>query len=124
MRLRRVNGVLPFGNWMDDLGYTVGQGPGIYGPVDPDAHVATSLHYKDPSQAYDVNFGSSGPDENEALRELYRRVLRFKRRHPRFPLDEMFFNGFGYMKEYGVDVNHPIEGHDTHLHVGFSVYQW
>jgi hypothetical protein len=35
----------------------------------------------------------------------------------------MFFNGFGYMKEQGkpdISPNHPMTGHETHLHIGMT----
>ncbi len=79
----------------------------------------------------DINHygGEYGPgysgSESEALKWLYHRTLQHAREHPRqLPLDEMFHDGLGYIVEYGPDVNHPIGGHDGHLHVGLQHRSW
>lgn len=121
-KLIEVEGIIQFGYWMQRKGFRVGEGPGPFGPVTPGAHVPTSLHYQ--GLAYDVNFGVTGPEEHEQLVLLYNRILRFKRTHPKFPLDEMFHDGLGFIKELGTEVNHPISDHNDHLHVGFSQDRW
>lgn len=121
-RLDDVHGIIGLGLWMQRQGYTVGEGPGRFGPVDPDAHTPGSLHYV--GRALDVNHGASGPEEHTRLKALYDRILTYRRHHPKFPLDEMFYDGFGFLKELGPGVNHAISGHDTHLHIGVTVKRW
>ncbi len=115
MRLRDVKTIVQFGKWMDERGFRVTEGPDPFGPVTPGVHVASSLHYKD--LAFDVT-----PRDTEIanLRQLYDHVLRFRTNNPKWPLDEMFYDGLGFVKEDPL-VNHPILGHDSHLHIGFSI---
>ena len=81
-------------------------------------------------QALDVNDNDPMDDtfrrdfrtENEALTFMYFRLLSAAAKF-NWPLDEMFFNGFGYTKEQGepdAAPNHPITGHETHLHIGMT----
>lgn len=114
-----------FGRWALERGFVVGEGPDPFGPVTPGVHSETSLHYE--LRALDINYRAGAgrwESEGEALRWLYKKVLRYRRFHPRFPLDEMFFNGYGFIKERGVGVNWPILHHEDHLHVGFTVRRW
>ncbi len=125
MRLPACASVVEVGQWMQKQGLDVSEGPDPFGPISPTAHVPTSLHYQ--RQAFDVNYYGQGgwATEFDALKWLYHEILRVERRNPkRWPLDELFFNGWGYIKEYGTDVNHPIGGHDNHLHVGFKAKTW
>lgn len=62
--------------------------------------------------------------ETEALRWLFTKSLTVLGPEGHDVLDEMFFDGLGFMKEYGPKVNHPIGGHDGHLHQGFKVLRW
>jgi len=123
--LRSVRSVVDYGDWATRQGFIVGEGPKPFGPIDPDAHSETSLHYD--LRALDINYrdgtGNWG-SEREALTWLYKRTLRYRRRHPRWPLDEMFFNGFGFIQERGVGVNYPISNHEDHLHIGFMERRW
>ena len=68
----------------------------------------------------DDKFRKDFRTEKEALTFLYFRLLNAAEKF-NWPLDEMFFDGFGYIKEDGKPGdarNHPIAGHDDHLHVG------
>lgn len=62
-------------------------------------------------------------DEQEALRWLYHKTLSIARAE-HWPLDEMFHDGFGYIKERGYSHNHPIGGHDHHFHIGWYRLKW
>lgn len=62
-------------------------------------------------------------NETESLLFIYGRILAAAQKH-HWPLYEMFFDGHGFMQSYGYSVNHPITGHDTHLHVGFARHSW
>ena len=117
--LRNAHTITDAGWWIQGRGFAVAEGPDPFGPVNQ-VHAPGSLHYKD--QAFDVNYGGGGEweTEREALLWLYQFILQFRVKHPRWPLDEMFFDGRGYLKEYGPTVNHPITGHDTHLHIGWE----
>lgn len=124
-RLNAVGGVVDLGHWMQDRGFVVSEHPS-FGVVHQ-VHTTGSLHYV--AQALDVNHNFHSADdarewanETEALKWLYDRVLRAARKHE-WPLDEMFFDGFGFRKE-APNVNAPIGGHDTHLHVGFFAKTW
>jgi len=124
MRLRAVRSVVDYGKWAQQHGFIVGEGPAPFGPIDPDAHSETSLHYI--GRALDINWRSGGrfASERDALTWLYHRTKRHRRFHPRWPLDELFFNGFGFIKERGVGVNYPIDHHEDHLHIGFMERSW
>ncbi len=125
MRLEACSSVVDVGRWIQNHGFAVGEGPDPFGPISQTAHVPNSLHYQ--LRALDVNYydRERWATEPEALTWLYNKILRVEQRHPKqWPLDELFFNGWGYMKEYGVDVNHPIGAHDNHLHVGFKANAW
>lgn len=124
MILRSVKSVVDYGHWATDRGFIVSEGPIPFGPIDPDAHSDTSLHYS--NRALDINFrtGERWSNEQEALKWLYRKTLRFKKGNRAWPLDELFFNGFGYIKELGTSVNHPISNHEDHLHIGFTIKVW
>lgn len=126
MKLREVNSVVQLGRWMQDKGFSPGEHP-KFGGVNP-VHTSTSLHYK--SLALDVNdrdvddtVKGQFKSEHEALKWLYGRILGVAEVQG-WPLDEMFFNGWGFIKERGYDHNHAIGGHDGHLHVGFSKKEW
>lgn len=102
-----------------------------------DGHTEGSLHYGGArnvaqmrrrgleGRALDVNdhdpIDNRFRNEREALTFLYFKLLRAADKFD-WPLDEMFFNGFGYMKEGSPDEepNHPIGGHDGHLHIGVT----
>jgi len=126
MRLRQVRSVVDYGKWAQQHGFVVGEGPKPFGPVDPNAHTEGSLHYL--GRALDINYRTwehhRWESEREALTWLYKRTKRFRRFHPRWPLDELFFNGFGFIKEYGVKRNFAIDNHEDHLHIGFMEQRW
>ena len=126
MKLGSVKSVVQLGNWLEEFGFTPGEHP-KFGGVDP-VHSATSLHYV--GQALDVNVRTLKKEvkqrfknEEAALQWLYGRILGVAEAKD-WPLDEMFFNGYGFLKERGYNHNHPIGGHDGHLHVGFSRKAW
>lgn len=124
-QLKDVGSVVELGRWMQSRGFIVSE-HSAFGGVHP-VHTKKSLHYSD--QAFDVNhnFHSADdarewPNETEALKWLYKRILDASKKHG-FPLDEMFFDGLGFIKETP-DANHPIGGHDGHLHVAFQKKTW
>lgn len=140
MRLREVKSVIDLGTWLQDTGITPSEHPSFGGVHD--VHTNGSLHYGGADdvadmkrrrlecRALDVNDNDPMDDkfrkdfltEKEALTFLYFRLLNAAAKF-HWPLDEMFFNGFGYIKEQGepdVAPNHPITGHDTHLHIGMT----
>ena len=129
MKLKNVKSVVQLGKWLQEQGISPGE-HSKFGGVHP-VHTTGSLHYRD--LALDVNdrgiddtliAGRRGFDtEHEVLRWLYGRILGVAEANG-WPLDEMFFNGFGFIKERGFDHNHPITGHDGHLHVGFTRAEW
>lgn len=126
MTLHEVKGIVPLGKWMLEKGFSPGEHP-KFGGVHP-VHTATSLHYK--GLALDVNdrdvqdtAKGQFKNETEALKWLYFRILGAAE-HLGWPIDEMFFDGFGFIKEQGFDVNHAIGGHADHLHVGFKKDKW
>ena len=70
----------------------------------------------------DDEFRKQFRTEKEGLTFVYFRLLHAAGKFE-WPLDEMFFNGFGYIKEQGAPgeaPNHPITGHDDHLHIGLT----
>lgn len=126
MRLRECKSVVDVGKWLQSRGFSPGE-HSRFGGVNP-VHTEGSLH--DVDQALDVNdrdvkdtAKGQFSSEHEALKWLYGRILGMAESKG-WPLDEMFFSDWGYIKERGYDHNHPIGGHDGHLHVGFSKKSW
>lgn len=145
MRLSKVNGTYALGQWLLSKGITPSEHR-AYGRVG--THSSTSLHHQ---LKYKGNFapdrqGNLAIDANDndvssekwsrkirkkfnlyseiaVLKYVYRRI-KFVSRLKKWPLDEMFVDGLGFMVEYGYGKNHPIGGHDTHLHIGFSRSTW
>lgn len=140
MRLREVRSVVDLGTWLQEVGVTPSEHPGFGGVHD--VHTTGSLHYGGAKnvadmerkglegRALDVNdldpiddrFRQEFRNEKEALTFLYFKLLGAAERFA-WPLDELFFDGFGYIKEEGRPgeaPNHPVAGHDTHLHVGMT----
>lgn len=127
-------------NCLASKGFTPGENAYV-GTVHP-VHTSSSLHYRTirsgevveafQSQgrlAIDVNDNDLDDDalpfdsEHEALLWLYRKLLTFFGPRGANVLDECLFNGLGFIKE-NPTTNHPIGGHDGHLHVGFKVLKW
>jgi hypothetical protein len=140
MKLREVRSVVDLGTWLQGVGITPSEHPAFGGVHD--VHTKGSLHYGRAADvadmqrqgleglAIDVNdldpmddrFREDFPTEKQALTFLYFRILEAAARFD-WPLDEMFFDGFGYIKEQGPPneaPNHPIGGHETHLHIGMT----
>jgi hypothetical protein len=140
MKLREVRSIVDLGTWLQGVGITPSEHPDFGGVHD--VHTKGSLHYGGADnvadmmrrglegRALDVNdhdsiddrFGTDFRTEREALTFLYFRLLGAAAKF-HWPLDEMFFDGFGYVKELGtpdVAPNHPIAGHDDHLHIGMT----
>lgn len=138
MKLEDVGGIVDLGVWLQGMGLTPSEHPRFGGVHD--VHTKGSLHYGGADdvadmrrlglkgRAIDVNdndpiddrFRQGFRNENEALTFLYFKLLHAAARFG-WPLDEMFFGGFGYIKEEGPPdeaPNHPIGGHDDHLHIG------
>jgi hypothetical protein len=120
MRLREVRSIVQLGHWLEDRGFIVSEHPS-FGKVHK-VHSRGSLHYE--GKALDVNHNVHSADEGrewnsekEALSWLYEHLLDTAKRQS-WPLDEMFFRNRGFLKETPAD-NHPVPGHDEHLHVGF-----
>ena len=125
MNLKDINSVVKVGRWMQENGFVVSEHPSF--PPLNRVHGVTSLHYE--NQALDVNHNVHSANdrkkwksESEALKWLYDKILKASKRN-RWPLDEMFFDGLGYIKETPT-LNHPIGGHDGHLHVAFQQKTW
>ena len=140
MRLREVESIIDLGTWLRGTGITPSEHPRFGGVHD--VHTKGSLHYGGADnvadmtrqglegRALDVNDNDPMDDqfrrdfrtEKEALTFIYFRLLHAAAQFD-WPLDEMFFDGFGYIKEQGkpdVAPNHPITGHDDHLHIGVT----
>ena len=140
MELRDVRSIVDLGAWLQDRGLTPSEHPEFGGVHD--VHTKGSLHYGGADdvagmarhglegRALDVSdldpiddrFRKDFRNENEALTFLYFKLLHAAARFD-WPLDEMFFDGFGYIKEEGSPgdaPNHPIGGHDDHLHIGVT----
>jgi hypothetical protein len=140
MRLREVKSVVDLGKWLQSKGITPSEHPEFGGVHD--VHTKGSLHYGGGAnvaemksrglvgRALDVNdndplddkFRKDFHTEKDALTFLYFRLLHGAAKN-NWPLDELFFGGFGYIKEEGkpgVAPNHPITGHDDHLHIGMT----
>src|SRR5919106_6463794 len=113
MKLRGARSVADVGRWLQSEGVTPSQNKD-FGPVGE--HTSTSLHFqldtkgnfapnKQGNLALDVNDISVGDDnfkegtviesEKDALTIIYHRILRVARAQD-WPLDEMFFDGFGF----------------------------
>jgi hypothetical protein len=125
-KLSNVHSVVDFGEWATSKGFKCSGGPGKFGPVSPTAHTPTSLHYANPSRAFDINYYGGGrwTNEPEACNWLYNRVMRYELAHrTEFPLHELFFQNRGY-KYYAPGVNVPISAHHDHLHIGFLKNTW
>jgi len=144
MKLPEVESIIDLGTWLQSVGITPSEHPDFGGVHD--VHTKGSLHYGGADnvadmkrrglqgRALDVNdndpmddkFRKDFPTEKEALTFIYFRLLHAAARFD-WPLDEMFFDGFGYRKEQGKPdeaPNHPITGHDTHLHVGMTAVKF
>lgn len=146
MRLAKCRGTYDVGQWLLSKGITPSEHRG-YGGVDR-VHGSTSLHYQlDQKGAFPAGYqGNLALDANDndvssekwgrklrrkfglwtevaTLKMAYRMIKRMARRK-RWPLDEMFVDGLGFMVEYGYDRNRPIGNHETHLHIGFSRSRW
>src|SRR5918996_1203547 len=70
----------------------------------------------------DDGFRKDFRTEREALQFLYFRLLHAAEKFG-WPLDELFFAGFGYIKEEGRPTeapNHPVPNHENHLHVALT----
>ena len=138
MKLREVKSIIDLGTWLRSMGITPSEHPSFGGVHD--VHTTGSLHYGGandvadmerrglPGRALDVNdndpmddrFSRDFRSEKEALTFLYFKLLDAAAEFD-WPLDEMFFGGFGNMKEQGKPgeaPNHPIADHDDHLHIG------
>jgi hypothetical protein len=125
MRIREVRTIVQVGHWLQDRGFIVSEHPS-FGKVHR-VHSRGSLHYQ--GKALDVNHnvhladrGREWDSEREALSWLYGHLLETAKRES-WPLDEMFFRNRGFLKETPSD-NHPVPGHNDHLHVGFHKKTW
>ena len=131
MRLRDVHSIVDYGRWATSRGFRCAEGPGQFGPVAPvPVHSTTSLHYANPPRALDINHdwntnvdAQQWSSELDALKWLYVKTLKWKRAHPRFPLDELFVAALGWVKE-APDQNTAISNHWDHLHIGFTRSTW
>lgn len=140
MELRDVGSIVDLGAWLQGKGLTPSEHPDFGGVHD--VHTKGSLHYggaDDVAQmerrglegrALDVNdldpiddrFRKDFRNEREALTYLYFKLLHAAARFD-WPLDELFYRGFGYIKEEGNPAdapNHPVGGHEDHLHIGVT----
>ena len=140
MKLRDVQSIIDVGEWLKGVGITPSEHPEFGGVHD--VHTKNSLHYGGAvdvadmkrrgleGRALDVNdndpiddeFRKAFGTEKEALTFIYFRLLNAAAKFD-WPLDELFFDGFGYIKEQGEPddaPNHPISGHDNHLHIGVT----
>ena len=140
MRLREVRSAVDLGKWLQSVGITPSEHP-TFGGVH-DVHTSGSLHYGGApnvaemrrrglkGKALDVNdtdplddrFRKDFRTEREALQFLYFRLLHAAEKFG-WPLDELFFGGFGYIKEEGRPTeapNHPVPNHENHLHVALT----
>lgn len=61
--------------------------------------------------------------EHEALMFAYEKILSTAKKKD-WPLEEVFFDGKGSIIEEQHDRNHPIGGHDTHMHVAFYRFEF
>jgi hypothetical protein len=125
MRIGEVRTIVQVGHWLEDRGFIVSEHPS-FGKVHR-VHAPGSLHYK--GKAMDVNYNVHAANmrrewdsEREALSWLYDHLLESSERFS-WPLDELFFRRRGFLKETPND-NHPVDGHEEHLHVGFFNKTW
>jgi hypothetical protein len=125
MRIREVRTIVQVGHWLEDRGFIVSEHPS-FGKVHR-VHSRGSLHYQ--GKALDVNHnvhlanrGRDWDSEREALSWLYGHLLETAKKES-WPLDELFFRNRGFLKETPTK-NHPVPGHDEHLHVGFFQKRW
>ncbi|MDQ3915104.1 MAG: hypothetical protein M3323_07205 [Actinomycetota bacterium] len=147
-RLKDCRSVWETGRWCQAKGFSPGEHKDFGGVHPGHTRGATSsptddsLHYqrivdgriqKAPDDqgtlAFDINDRDVADDvlpfddETEALIWLYHKFLGALGPKGRDVLDEMFFDGFGFIKETPTD-NHPIGGHDGHMHAGFKQERW
>ena len=129
MKLMKVRSIKELGHWMQKRGISTSEHP-AFGGVTQGAHGNNSLHFR--GLALDVNDRDVrdtklGPikivSEQQALRLLFRRIKRVARKKG-WPLNEMFFDKWGFIKEKGFEQNHPEDNHEGHLHVGFDKDSW
>lgn len=140
VKLREVHSVVDLGKWMQERGFSPGEHPKFGGVHN--VHTDGSLHYGGasneqeraaknlPGLALDVNdrdvsdtVKGQFDSESDSLKWLYGRILGIAEALD-WPLDEMFFANWGYIKERGYANNHAIGGHTGHLHVGFTKPRW
>lgn len=140
MKAKECRSVQDVTRWLASKGFTPSENAFV-DHVDR-VHGSTSLHYKTIRNgalvfakdfqgrlAIDVNDNDVDDDampfddEREALTWLYRKILTVFGPRGYGVLDELFFDGFGWIKEWPAD-NHPISGHDGHLHAGFQKLRW
>lgn len=145
MKIADVKSIKELGEWMQERGLTPGENH-LFGVVHP-VHGETSWHYReskngkvavapnrqgdlaidlnDRDVADDIKLGKAAgfKTEAEALDYVYSRIHTTAAEHG-WPLNELFFAQRGFIKEDGFDVNHPISGHEDHLHVAFERERW
>ena len=146
MKLKDCKSVVEVGKWIQSKGMSPGEHPQFGGVHE--VHTQGSLHYggcrseeerkrlRRAGKALDVNDNSVEDTmsrrvrkrlgiytEHDSLKWLYKRILKVAQEEG-WPLDECFFNGYGFIKERGYGVNHAIGGHENHLHVGFTKVRW
>jgi hypothetical protein len=145
MKIRDVKSVEQLGKWMQERGLSPGENR-LFGGVHP-VHSDTSLHYRqhkngsvqvapnkqgdlaidlnDQSVADDIKKGRAAgfKTEADALDYVYSRIHTTAEEEG-WPLNEMFFSNRGFIKETGFQTNHPITGHEDHLHVAFDAEKW
>lgn len=144
MKFSECRSVKQVGETMLSKGFTPGENA-IFDLVER-VHSDTSMHYKvfrdgkivdgplkngvrQGKLALDVNDNDVDDDampfdsEREALAWLYHKLLKVFGPNGFNVIDEMFFNGYGFIKE-APQSNHPIGGHDGHLHIAFKRNRW
>lgn len=149
MKLDQCRSVRDVGRWLQRHGLSPGENY-FFGGVAP-VHSDGSMHYrqdvksnlrddKQGNLALDVNdrdvsdtvyyrlrrghWRAWRPQtEHEALMFAYNKILATAKRKG-WPLEEVFFNGKGAIVEEQLRVNHPISGHDGHMHAAWYKYQF
>lgn len=145
MKLEDCQSVRQVGNWLQQHGLSPGENR-FFGGVH-DVHSDTSMHYRRGTKesgvrddlqgdlALDVNdrdvrdtafyrlrrgqWRAWRPQsEHEALMFAYNKILKVALAK-RWPLEEVFFDGKGSIIEEEHRVNHPITGHDGHMHAAW-----